>query len=62
MQKIKVLQEIRIMRFEELYGQWTEDKLTQEEAARILGVSERVPSQINIEAQLIISQTFSGHN
>jgi len=41
MQKIRVLQEIRIMRFEELYGQWTESKLTQEEAARILGVRDR---------------------
>lgn len=29
------------MRFEELYGEWTESKLTQKEAARILGVSDR---------------------
>ncbi len=41
MQKIRVLQEIRIMRFEDLYGQWTKGKLTQEEAAMMLGVSDR---------------------
>ena len=34
-------QEIRKMRFEEVYGIWTEKRLTQEEAARILGVCAR---------------------
>ena len=29
------------MRFDEVYGSWTEKRLTQEEAARILGVSDR---------------------
>jgi len=36
-----VLQEIRIMQFEELYQQWTLSKLTIEQAASILGVNER---------------------
>ena len=29
------------MRFEEAYGGWTESRLTQEEAARLLGVCDR---------------------
>jgi transposase len=41
MKKSGLLQEIRLMRFEELVSQWTEKKITQEEAARILGVSDR---------------------
>lgn len=36
-----VLQEIRQMRFEEAYGGWKEGRLTQEEAAFVLGVSSR---------------------
>jgi hypothetical protein len=36
-----VLQEIRKTRFEEAYEGWTKKRLTQEEAARRLGVSER---------------------
>ena len=36
-----MLQEIRKMRFEEVYGGWNESRLTQEEAARILGVCDR---------------------
>jgi len=36
-----MLQEIREMRFEELYFGWSESRLTQEEAARILGVCDR---------------------
>ena len=35
------LQEIRIMRFEEACSSWIEGRLTQEEAARLLGVCER---------------------
>lgn len=35
------LQETRLMRFKEVYGGWLEDRLTQEEAALILGVSDR---------------------
>lgn len=41
MRRTEILQEIRIMRFEEAYGVWTEGRLTQEEAARILGVCDR---------------------
>ena len=35
------MQEIRKMRFEEAYEGWTESRLTQEEAARLLGVCDR---------------------
>jgi transposase len=35
------LQETRLMRFTEVYGSWQDDRLTQEEAALILGVSDR---------------------
>jgi transposase len=35
------LQETRLMRFLEVYGSWQADHLTQEEAALILGVSDR---------------------
>ena len=35
------LQGTRKMRFEEAYGGWQADRLTQEEAARLLGVCER---------------------
>jgi transposase len=35
------LQETRLMRFQEVYGGWQDDRLTQEEAALILGVSDR---------------------
>ena len=41
MSRTRLLQEYRKMRFEEVYASWTENKLTQEEAARILGVSDR---------------------
>jgi transposase len=41
MRRTELLQEIRKMRFEETYGFWTERRLTQQEAARILGVSTR---------------------
>ncbi|MDO9529808.1 MAG: hypothetical protein Q7J27_11730 [Syntrophales bacterium] len=41
MRRTELLQEIRIMRFEEVYGVWTERGLSQEEAARILGVCTR---------------------
>jgi transposase len=36
-----LLQEIRAMRFEEVYGRWQESRLTQEEAADLLGVGVR---------------------
>ena len=36
-----LLQEIRKMRFEEAYGGWQEKRLTQGEAAELLGMSER---------------------
>ncbi|RJP24892.1 MAG: hypothetical protein C4529_02025 [Deltaproteobacteria bacterium] len=35
------LQEVRMKRFEEAYDGWVEKRLSQEEAARILGVSDR---------------------
>src|SRR3990172_8834943 len=35
------LQEVRMKRFQEAYDGWSEKRLSQEEAARILGVSDR---------------------
>src|SRR5271166_3320197 len=39
--RASVLQEIRTMRFEEVYERWTEHRLTQQEEADLLSVSER---------------------
>jgi hypothetical protein len=41
MRRAEMLQEIRMMRFEEVHFGWSESRLTQEEAARILGVCDR---------------------
>lgn len=41
MRRTEVLQEVRKMRFEEAYGGWQQRRLTQEEAARLLGVCDR---------------------
>ena len=41
MRPTKLLQEIRKMRFEETYEGWTAGRLTQSEAARVLGICER---------------------
>lgn len=41
MKRTELLQEIRKMRFEEIFEIWTEKRLTQEDAARMLGVSSR---------------------
>ena len=41
MRRTEILWEVRKMRFEEIYGNWTERRLTQEEAARALGVCSR---------------------
>lgn len=41
MKKTELLQEVRKMRFEEAYEGWKKERLTQEEAARLLGVCER---------------------
>jgi len=41
MRRTEMLQEIRRMRFEEVYLGWSEDRLTQEEAGQILGVCGR---------------------
>ena len=41
MKRAKWLQETRMRRFEEAFGGWTEKRLTQEEAARLLGVCPR---------------------
>jgi len=41
MKRTEWLQETRKMRFEEAYGSWQANRLTQEDAAQILGVSDR---------------------
>ncbi|AFS53896.1 ISNCY family transposase [Leptospirillum ferriphilum] len=41
MERTTVLQEIRKMRFEETWNEWKKGRLTQEEAGRSLGMSER---------------------
>ncbi|WP_425248293.1 helix-turn-helix domain-containing protein [Dissulfuribacter thermophilus] len=41
MRRTEILQEVRLMRFEESYCLWKRRELIQEEAARILGVSVR---------------------
>ena len=41
MRRTELLQEVRQMRFEEAYDGWMEKRLSQEEAARILGVCDR---------------------
>ena len=41
MKRAQVLQEIRRMEFERVYTDWTSKGLTQEQAARILGVTDR---------------------
>lgn len=41
MNRAKLLQGYLIMRFEEVYDSWEKNRLTQEEAARMLGVSDR---------------------
>jgi len=41
MRRTELMQEIRKMRFKEAYDGWTKSRLTQEEAARLLGVCSR---------------------
>src|SRR4030067_3738474 len=41
MRRTELLQEVRQMRFEEVYGGWQQGRLTREEAARVLGISDR---------------------
>ena len=41
MNRAEVLQEVRLMKFDDLYSRRTADKLTQEQAAEILGISVR---------------------
>ena len=41
MKRTEMLQEIRKMRFKEAYAGWQEGRLSQEEAARILGICDR---------------------
>jgi len=41
MEQTKLLQEIRIVRFDEAYDGWKTGCLTQEEAGRLFGMSER---------------------
>lgn len=44
MRKTHVLQEIRTMRFKEIYEQRAHKRLTVEQAADLLGINEREPS------------------
>ena len=41
MKQTEVLQEVRKMRFKEAYDGWQERRLSQEEAARLLGICDR---------------------
>jgi transposase len=41
MRRTEVLQGLRAMKFEDIYGRWQERRLSQAEAAEILGMSER---------------------
>jgi len=41
MTRTQMLQEVRQMRFQEVYGGWRSGRLDQQEAARVLGVSDR---------------------
>src|SRR5689334_592774 len=41
MNRTELLQELRKMRFEEAYEGWTQKRFSQEEAARLLGISDR---------------------
>ena len=41
MSRARIMEEIKKMRFEEAYGGWIKKELTQEQAAMLLGVSER---------------------
>ena len=41
MKRTALLQELRMMRFEEAFEIWTEGRITQEEAARMLGICDR---------------------
>jgi Helix-turn-helix domain len=41
MRRTEVLQGLRGMKFEDVYGRWQQRRLSQAEAAEILGVSER---------------------
>jgi len=41
MRRTELLQEVRMMRFEEAYEGWQKRRLTQSEAAGLLGVCER---------------------
>jgi transposase len=41
MKRTEILQEIRKMRFAEVYGGWQKRRLSQDEAAELLGVCSR---------------------
>lgn len=51
MKRTKLLQELLMMRFEEAYNGWKESRLTQEEAACLLGVSDRTFRRYLVEYQ-----------
>ena len=59
MRRTELMQEIRKMRFEEAYEGWTESRLTQDEAARLLGI-EMIPSY-SPEARGRIERAFRTH-
>jgi hypothetical protein len=48
MKRTEMLQEIRKMRFKEPYEGWQEGRLSQEDAARILGICDRALGGIEI--------------
>ena len=50
MTRTQVLQEIRRMRFKEAYGGWQERRRPHEEAARLLGVCERVTEVLAVRS------------
>ena len=41
MKSTQIMQEVRLMRFSEIYSRWQLKRLTVEEAAEILGVHQR---------------------
>jgi hypothetical protein len=46
MKRTELLQEVRIVRFEEVFNGWRSKKLSQEEAGRLFGISARTFSPL----------------
>ena len=53
MRPVLWLQETRLMRFEEAYGGWREDRLSQDETALILGVQAKNEANIMDSTRLL---------